>query len=163
MPYWNRRSPRLKEYDYSRNGYYFVTICAYEKRHYFSHIRWDDEQQMQIVQLTDIGRITQKRLLAIPERFHNVKIDKYVIMPNHLHAIIILESPADKSLSEIIGAFKSATSRDCILQYDVYPLFQKSFHEHIIRSQVDYSNIWLYIEANPARWNKDCFFSAELE
>lgn len=162
MEYPIRRSPRLKTYDYSRNGYYFVTICAHEKLQYFSCIEYDAENVFKSNQLTEIGCVIEKHLLLLPKRFPNITIDKYVIMPNHIHAIIAVNLPVSKSLSEIIGSFKSLSARECIEKYQIYPIFQKSFHEHIIRNQRDYSNIWLYIDANPARWHKDCFNDKKL-
>lgn len=154
-----RKRQRLTDYDYSTPGYYFVTICTYQKQHLLSVIKPGDNSGKCENSLTALGEIIQETLDSIPERFSNVKIDKSVVMPNHLHAIIVIEDGGNtKSLSDIVCAFKSLAVNRCRKNGFSYPLFQSSFHDHIIRSQKDYEMIWLYIHSNPLNWQKDCFY-----
>ena len=85
------------------------------------------------------------------------KIDKYVVMPNHIHMIIILEEQ-NHDLNQIIAQYKSGVSRRIRQIKSNMEIWQRSYHDHVIRDQKSYEMIWLYIEANPLNWNKDCFY-----
>lgn len=139
-----RRSPRIPGFDYSSENYYFVTICTYEKKCCF----YGDGI------LNHAGKIAQKCVSEIPEHFPGVKVDKYVVMPNHVHAIVVIEQGCTVTLSTIIGQYKAAVSRSLSCS----PLWQRSFHDHIIRNQISYEKIWNYIDTNPLRWKDDCFY-----
>ena len=86
-----------------------------------------------------------------------VHLDKYVIMPNHVHLILYLEGcseyPNGPSISTVVGQMKQAASK--IMEKDIW---QRSFHDHVIRNEKKYQKIWLYIEDNPRRWKEDCFY-----
>ncbi len=158
----SRKLPRLRNFDYSSNAYYFVTICAYQRRALFSHIFPLSDGLSVQNELTEMGRIAQTQLLELPERFDSIVIDKYVVMPNHIHAIIAIQNGLNGvacSLSDVLCAFKSITTKECRKIGVTGAVFQKSFHDHIIRGENDYSEIWAYIEANPMNWKKDCFFA----
>ncbi len=154
-----RKPTRLKGYDYSQSGYYFVTICTKERKQLLSTIVGRGLAPAEN-QLSPCGKIAKQELLAMEARFPGVKIDKYVIMPNHIHAIIAIKhgtagaSPCP-TLSDIVCAFKSITTR----KSGTGKLFQDSFHDHIIRGEADYQEIWNYIDTNPDKWRTDCFFS----
>jgi len=101
-----------------------------------------------------------QQLLQIPSHFPHVSIDHYVIMPNHIHAILVLDTAActERSrpfptLSTIVGLYKSGVSRTA-----GFPVWQKSFHDHVIRNDADYRMIWNYIETNPVRWTLDKYY-----
>lgn len=114
MDFPKRKRHRLADYDYSSPGYYFVTICTYEKQHLLSVINPGDSPGQWENKLTVLGKIVQETLECIPNHFANVRIDKSVIMPNHLHAIIVLEKEEHRaSLSDIICAFKSLAVMRC--------------------------------------------------
>ena len=139
-----RKSPRIPGFDYSSENYYFVTICTHEKQCCFYSNG----------SLNHCGKTAQRFLSQIPEHFTGVKVDKYVVMPNHMHAIVIIEQDCTVALPTIIGQYKSAVSRHS----SVSPLWQRSFHDHVIRNQISYEKIWNYIDTNPIRWNEDCFY-----
>ena len=141
-----RKSPRLKEYDYSSPGYYFVTICTQDKVCLFGNPG----------QLNSAGVIAEKGILEIEKHFKNVKVDKYVVMPNHVHMILALEK-GSAPVPEIIGQYKSVVTREIHKRQWKGAVWQASFHDHIIRNQTAYEKIWLYIDANPVNWQKDCF------
>ena len=158
-----RKPTRLKNYDYGKNGYYFVTICAHNKKCIFSNVVGQGLAPAEI-QLTDFGAIANKEILDLENRYKNIKIDKYVIMPNHIHAIIVIEnetagaSPCP-TLSDIICSFKSITTHKCHNIKSNQKIWQTSFHDHIIRGEQDYVKIWNYIDTNPQKWKEDCFYT----
>ena len=157
-----RKSTRVPQYNYANNGYYFVTICTHNKNHLFGDVN----------NLNEKGKIVKTELEDISMHFEHVKIDKYVIMPNHLHCIVMigcdrapysnvgegLDPPAVVSLNIIIGLFKSGVSKRIYELYPKIPVWQRSFYEHIIRNEDDYLRIWKYIDENPAKWIEDEYF-----
>ncbi len=157
-----RKPTRLKNYDYSGNGYYFITICAHNRKNIFSNIVGQGLAPAANV-LRPFGEIAEKELLDLENRYENIKIDKYVIMPNHIHVIIIIQnetagaSPCP-TLSDVICTFKSITTRKCHLIKPNQKLWQFSFHDHIIRGENDYREIWNYIDTNPLKWKEDKFY-----
>lgn len=155
-----RKQTRLKEYDYSTPGAYFITICTKDRKNILSNIVRDDTHATKI-SLSKIGEIAKQELLNLETHYPNVKIDKYVIMPNHIHLIIKIDNDlsgghGDPPLQvfDIIGRFKSFTMKKCDIN-----LWQRSFHDHIIRDEEDYLKIWNYIDTNPQKWNEDCFYT----
>ena len=152
----NRKSMRLKNYDYSTPGAYFVTICTKEKRKCLSRIVGQGLAPAES-RLTTRGEIVQKQLMAIENRYPHVRIDKYVIMPNHVHMILEMGEAVGASphptLSKIICTFKSLASRMC-----EEPIWQTSFYDHVIRGDADYQEIWQYIDTNPDKWMQDRFY-----
>lgn len=145
----SRKSPRLKFFDYTAPNYYFVTICTWEKRCLFSQSG---------TELNQFGEIAKRTFENIPQHFPTVKVDKFVVMPNHVHGILILNEQ-NVDLSTVVGQYKSHVTHQIHLIYPGCREWQTSFHDHIIRNQADYERIWNYIEANPARWQGDCFYS----
>jgi len=147
-----RKSIRLQNYDYSQAGYYFVTMCSKDKQKLFGEIiEVASFGQLQI-ELTPLGLLIDDTI-KIASR-GNVKIDKYVIMPNHIHMIVALEQSADErgrsSLQQIIWNIKSYVTKQV-----GGSVWQSRFYEHVIRDKIEYQNIWKYIDENPANWTKD--------
>ena len=187
-----RKHVRLKEYDYSTVGAYFVTICAKNRRSLFSRsvgrglapaenngiLMWDGEEELCEVVYTRCGEIAERELLALEQRYPHVVVDRYVIMPNHIHAIVMLRdaecaqtgglceqgsagaSPRP-TLMDVICSYKSLTVRACKAEGGTGELFQTSFHEHVIRCEKDYDEIVRYITENPMRWRADELYVAE--
>lgn len=148
MPYYSRKSPRIPNYDYSQENYYFITICTKERKCLFGSIHnknW-------------IGRMAEEHILCIPEHFTNVVVDTYVVMPNHVHMILVLKTSGESNTEQIIGQYKSGLSREVRKRFPDIQIWQRSFHDHIIRNQKAYETIWLYIASNPDNWKKDCFY-----
>lgn len=144
-----RKRTRLKEYDYSNNAYYFITICVNDKSEVFGKVENNS------VSLNEYGIIVENKLLDLSERFNSVEIDYYVIMPNHFHCIFILEHESDKSkesISNIIGAFKSITTIELHKNGISKFKWQRSFYDRIIRNENELFNIRKYIDQNPLRW-----------
>ncbi len=139
-----------------------MTICTQNRKQILSHIVGQGLAPAEN-QLSDYGKIAEQQLLDLENRYTCVKIDKYVIMPNHIHAIIIIKnktagaSPCP-TLSDIVCTFKSITTRLCNKEHGTEKIFQSSFHDHIIRNENDYKEIWQYIDTNPLKWEEDCFY-----
>ena len=149
-----RKVIRLRGYDYSLPGNYFVTIVTQDWLCLFGDVM-DGEMQA-----SDAGRMVEKALAQIPEVHANTMVDHLVVMPNHIHFIITLQGGV--WLSEIIRRFKSYTTHLYIegVKNGGWPrfnrkLWQHNYYEHIIRNQHAHDCIAAYIACNPARWSKD--------
>ena len=147
-----RKNPRLKDFDYSSYNYYFVTICIWEKQCIFGMPS----------KLSRYGEIARDCVKEVSQHFPRVVVDKWVVMPNHVHLIVIL--PGDNTtLSTVIGQYKAAVTKKIHSVRPDLRVWQASFHDHVIRNQEDYERIWAYIEANPARWMDDCFYMPQAD
>ena len=168
-----RKSTRLKNFDYSSAGAYVVTICVRDRMQILSEIVRTDltvtDKTISIsvgeglappeftVRLKPCGEIVKEQLQLIETRFPSVTVEDYVIMPDHIHAVIFLHGKAggaspSPTLDDVICAFKSLTSRSCKQKYGIEKMFQRSSAEHIVRDKEDYETRRKYIYENPARW-----------
>jgi REP element-mobilizing transposase RayT len=161
----NRRSTRLKEYDYSQPGGYFITICTKDRHCLFGEI-YDDR-----IVLNHFANIVSQSWAELPDHYANVELDVFVIMPNHIHGIIFLndvgaglkpaptDAPADKphALPEIIRAFKTFSSRQIneLRKTSGISVWQRNYYDHVIRRDESLAKIREYIETNPLRWALD--------
>ena len=162
----HRRSIRVKGYDYSSEGAYYVTIVAYHRDCIFGEIK--DEE----VHLNDFGNIADKCWREIPNHFRNVELGAYVIMPNHMHGIIMIndnrrgtiyraptqeqfQKPVSGSIPTIIRTYKAAVTRRIGREHNATGIWQRNYYEHIVRDEKDLQNKTDYIEANPMLWDKD--------
>lgn len=158
-----RKHPRLKGYDYSKDGVYFVTFCTKDKRCLLSSVGRDDLGAPS-VRLTSYGKIAEQYICSIPTAYDTVEIDKYVIMPNHIHLLLRIgmgsgapgSSRPTQMIPRIVAALKRFTNRDAGVK-----LWQTSFYDHIIRNETDFLRIWTYIDTNPAKWAEDRYYSEE--
>ncbi len=162
-PEIERKKLRLPDYDYTTAGFYYVTLCTQSRLCLFGEI---SEGKMM---LNDFGKILHDALLLLPNRYSNVELDTFVIMPNHLHAIICLfdgtgttQRSSPTSISEIIKNFKTYTTRLYIEGVHKYnwptfekKLWQRSFYEHVIRNDQSLCKIQQYIVNNPLKWELD--------
>lgn len=146
-----RKSPRMKNYDYSSANYYFITICTHEKKCIFYNNG-----------VLNANGITAKVCMQeIADHFCCVRVDKFVIMPNHVHAIIVIEREGEANISSVVGQYKAAVSKRIHEELSNTTVWQRSFHDHIIRNQASYERIWSYIDTNPQLWSKDCFYTEQ--
>jgi REP element-mobilizing transposase RayT len=178
MPFKKYKSLRLKEYDYSQHGAYFVTICVKDRKCLFGEISGDE------MILNEAGKIAQNEIVNIPGHYENVELGEYVVMPNHVHMVIYkydlsgvrqamtpTESeegvgpkvinkattpPKNIRLQDVVGSYKSGASRE-IRKINGYEDFkwQRYFHDHIVRTDRALENISDYIRMNPAKWADD--------
>jgi REP element-mobilizing transposase RayT len=167
----HRRSIRLKGYDYSQSGVYFVTIVVWQREYLFGEIV--DGKMV----LNEFGKIVQRAWFDLPKHYPHVQLGTFCIMPNHVHAVIIfIEStvgaglvgvglrptptepaPTRHPLSEIVRAFKSFSARQIneLRKTQGIPVWQRNYYERIIRNDEEHNRIHLYIDTNPANWTED--------
>jgi REP element-mobilizing transposase RayT len=170
----HRRSVRLKDRDYSAFGAYYITLCTQGKE------CWFGEVASHKVELTDVGEKTKEFLLAVPDHHPQVGLGEFVVMPNHVHSIILFTSrgvqlnaptkphnrpqkdnyfstisPSPKSLGVVVRTYKGAVVNWCRKNDFGYFNWQRGYYEHVIRDEEDFQRIVEYIQNNPARWNLD--------
>lgn len=152
-----RKSPRLKGYDYSQSGAYFVTICTHQRHHIFGTIT------DQIMGMNAAGELAAACWLAIPDHYPDVELDAFVVMPNHIHGILVLAGESSRfttQLGRVVNAYKGAVTarlRDQGLIEGV--IWQTRYHDHIIRDEAGLNHIRTYIEHNSALWSEDSLYS----
>lgn len=169
----HRRSTRLKGYDYALPGAYFVTVCTYERECLLGHI------ESGRVVLSDAGEIAQRCWENTAHHYSFVELDAFVIMPNHVHGVIVITefrrgeassleenaSPLHQrpngtqpgSLSAILQNLKSISTRKTNAARGTpgAPVWQRSFYERVVRHEAELAAIREYILANPAHWDED--------
>jgi REP element-mobilizing transposase RayT len=167
----HRRSIRLKGYDYTQPGGYFVTLVTFQRKCLFGEIA---NQEMQ---LNDCGRALEHCWRAIPEHFPNVELGAHIIMPNHVHGIILLNGrgticlrrgtiyraptmeqfgkPVEGSIPTIVRTFKAAVTRRLGREFNLTSVWQRNYYERVIRDEKEWDRIHRYIESNPAQWESD--------
>ena len=148
MEFQKRKPNRLENFDYSQNGVYFITICAKDRKPILSAVGAN------FVRPTKIGTVVENEINRISSIYDSVSIDKYVIMPNHIHLLIRIENNGRTqfapTISRIIKQFKGSVTKQL-----GESIWQKSFYDHIIRDEYDYLAKWKYIDDNPAKWAED--------
>ena len=160
MEFKRRKQLRLNNYDYSNNGAYFITVCTQGRRNILSRIIVGEGfHPLPIVELTKIGIEIENTINFINDNYRNVFIEKYVIMPNHIHLILYLGyenlgGHGNPPLQKIVGQLKSFTTK----KYGKI-LWQRSYYDHIIRNDMEYAEIWSYIDSNPSKWFEDEYFT----
>ena len=155
-----RKRTRLKEYDYSATGMYFITVCVKNKNHLLGKIVGCGDFDAPQMILSEYGSILDKYVKLMNEKYSHIKIDKYVIMPNHFHLILNITEykKAKNGASKIaapynseISKFVSLLKRYCNREYGEN-IWQSRYYDHVVRNQQDYDEIWEYIENNPAKY-----------
>lgn len=148
-----RKINRLTKYDYSQPGYYFVTICTDNKIEYFGEIKNG------IMVLNSAGNIAKQFWENTPLCYQNTDIDAFIVMPNHVHGIIIIQDRQAKglhySLSQIVGSYKNAVTKSIRAQTNIEFSWQPSFYDHVIRKDESLDKIREYIKNNPLKWELD--------
>jgi REP element-mobilizing transposase RayT len=163
-----RKPNRLAGYDYSQNGAYFITACVKDRR----EILWEPvgariarpQDEFAAPVLSQNGQIVQQAICSIPKIYDCVSLDRYVVMPNHIHILLLINH--DEHIVEGDGrAMRAPTISTVVNQMKGYAtkqigfsIWQKLFHDHIIRNEKEYLQIAEYIENNPQKWEDDCFY-----
>lgn len=164
-----RKKIRLEGYDYSNAGAYFITICTQKGLHLFGEIENDVGQGLCSCRLTTTGEVVVKEWYSLIEKYPNTIFDNFVVMPNHVHAIIVIQlgerqeqssCPTNPTIGDIICTYKSITTKLCNKNDGVTgrKIWHFRFHDHIIRNESEYHKIWRYINENPARWAEDRYY-----
>ena len=154
-----RKQVRIREYDYSQNNVYFITVCTHKRAHLFGEIVEENLRGCP----NNPHIIVEKWLIELENKYKNVMIDKYIIMPDHIH--ILLRQTGDhigSPLPQIVDWFKTMTTNEYIngVKDGLYAPFdkhiwQRNYYEHIVRNQEDYYEIWEYIDGNPQKQESD--------
>ena len=164
MPLPTRKSTRLTGYDYSNAGAYFVTICTAGREEILGCVVGGGVYDAPHTELSDYGKVAEKYLNIMSCSRENVVVDKYAIMPNHIHMIVTIQgdgfpsgtsqapSPTNHILPLFVSLYKRYCHRECGRK-----IFQRSYYDHIIRDEQDYRGIWSYIDENPTKWELDEF------
>ena len=139
-----RQNPRLQNYDYKTANHYFVTVCTHHKQCVFGAAGKPNV----------VGQMAAQGITAIPEHFPEVTVDEYVVMPNHVHVILIFPQGV-KDLSAVVGSYKAYVSKMFHMEHPGVPLWQRSFYDHVIRDEAAYLEIKRYIRENPLKCNLD--------
>lgn len=167
-----KHSYRLSTWDYAWNASYFITICTKNREHFFGEIINEK------MELSPIGTLAKKFWDEITEHFSFLFLDEFIVMPNHVHGIIVIDKPAndapfteilnsmrsdrfqhpgENSISSIIGSYKSAVSKNAhFINKDF--AWQSRFHDHIIRDEDSFKRIKNYIRYNVKNWKEDKFY-----
>ena len=155
----SRKPIRLPEYDYSQTGVYFITICTRDREPILSKIIIRDDGSA-FPCLNPAGHIVEKYMSLLSVKYPTANIDRYIIMPDHVHLLLRLELSHSRvvefspTLGNILGWFKYQTTKEinAITEETGKHIWQRSYYDHIIRNDIDYLNIWQYIDENPLRW-----------
>ena len=158
-----RKINRLKSWNYSNNGGYFITICTDNRKHILSKICVGDG--FPVPQLTKTGQIVDDYIKNINLKYSCVTVSEYMIMPNHIHLLLLIDNNGtgnpSPTVGNIIGWFKYNTTKSVNEEYKSAgnKLWQRSFYDHIIRDEKDYMEKLNYILSNPLKWADDEYYS----
>ncbi len=170
----HRRSIRLKGYDYSQSGTYFITLCSHNREYLFGELVNDE------MALNKLGIIARDEWIKSFQIRPEIIMDKYIVMPNHLHSIVVIRDagdrnrdklnkgnprvaptgPKNKSIGALVAGFKSVATKKIndMRGTPGAPVWQRNYHEHIIRNEESLEKIREYVINNPRNWKKDSLF-----
>ncbi len=169
-----RKKMRLNDYNYSQEGVFFITVCVKDKHEILGKTVGSDDPGAPssddpgapssddpgapYMKLSAYGNIVKKYVEEI-EKHYPISIDKYIIMPNHVHMLIAVLNGAPRSscptmiIPRIVATLKKVTNREI-----GFNIWQTSYYDHVIRNNADYQRVWLYIDENPVKWKEDKYF-----
>ena len=167
-----RKNIRLKDYDYSQPGCYFITICVKDGR----EILWDQYDQTPVtsvmpvgahsvrppmvdIPLSRIGKCIKTAIENIPAIYENIEINNYVIMPNHIHILIVIHEDCGRTMCAPTISRIVKQCKEYVTKQIGYSIWQKSYHDRIIRNEKEYLIKWQYIDENPIKWNEDEYYN----
>ena len=173
----NRKPTRLKDYNYSENGAYFITICTKDMQCILSTIVGDGALDVPLLRLSEYGKTIEDEIIKMNGIYDNLNVSAYVIMPNHIHFLIVINnaqgtsgapsptscvgtsrapSPTNSVVAKYVSTLKRMTNKKCGVD-----LWQRSYYDHIIRNDEDYVMHLQYIDENPKKWllGKDEYYT----
>lgn len=163
-----RKANRLPTYDYAQNGAYFITICTQDRQ----EILWADNdletvedvgahsvRPQRSPHLSQAGKVVEDAILQIHAHYPAVQLEKYAIMPNHVHLLLMIQrEQGGRTLCAPTLSLVIKQMKENVTKHLGHSIWQKSFHDHVIRTQYGFEMIWQYIDTNPQNWHKDCFY-----
>ena len=157
-----RKPNRLKDFDYSQPNAYFITICTKNKEMLFWENVGASIARPEDVRLSKYGKIVVEAIEKLSTIYPVITVDNYVVMPNHIHLLMQIHSDSSgramlaPTISIVIQQMKGYATKKIGRS-----IWQKLFHDHVIRDEKGYLKIWNYIEGNPSKWEEDCFYKKE--
>ena len=160
-----RKNIRLKHYDYSSNGAYFLTICVKDGQNLFGEIAvGGTSPAIVFVKLNAIGDMIKTYIENINTIYNDITVQKYVVMPNHIHMLVTVDCEGGRTMfaptearaptmSRVVKQFKGAITKQM-----GYSIWQRSYYDRVIRTEAEYQYAWQYIDENPAKWEEDRHF-----
>ena len=158
-----RKPNRLPEYDYSTPGAYFITICTKDRKNLFWGNVGASIARPQDVQLSAFGKIVDHAIRQISIHYPAISVDHYVIMPNHIHLLLQIHTNENgramlaPTVSRVVQQLKGSITKQIGSS-----VWQKLYHDHVIRGEQDFRKIWEYIDNNPMQWALDCFYTFDV-
>ena len=158
-----RKPNRLPYFDYSTPGAYFITICTKDRKCIFLENLGASIARPHKPTLSRSGKKVETAIRDITGHYPSITVDHYVVMPNHIHLLLQINTDEDgrpmvaPTISTVVQQLKGVVTKQI-----GQSVWQKLFHDHVIRGEKDYLKIWEYIDTNPARWHEDCFFEEDL-
>lgn len=160
MNYPVRKKNRLTGFDYSSPNAYFITICTHQRKNLFWTAVGATIGRPPDIPLSQYGQAVRSAIEAIPQRYPAYMLEHYVIMPNHIHLLLRIQADENgrpmvaPTVSTVIAQMKGVVTKQIGMN-----IWQKSFHDHIVRTEMDYLDIWKYIDENPLRWTEDALYT----
>ena len=151
-----RKHPRLKGYDYNQKGGYFITFCVKGRHELLGQVVGRGILDAPCMELSEHGINLCNAIDYLNRNNASIAIDKYIVMPNHVHIIVIVRGtsgkprPTNATIPKLISSIKRYTNK-----LAGFNIWQTSYHDHVIRDDADYRRIWQYIDNNPANWDED--------
>lgn len=158
-----RKRNRLTQYDYSAANAYFITICTNHRKNLFWTNAGAVVNSPEDVPLTPYGDAVGRSIHEIPKRYPMISVEKFVIMPNHVHLLLQINTDPDgrpmaaPTVSTVVNQMKGAATKRI-----GFSVWQKGFYDHIIRNDLDYQEVWRYIEGNPGKWSEDSLYTPKM-
>ena len=155
----HRKPNRLRNYDYSSQGVYFITVCTIDRKCILSQIVGGGVLDAPKIQLSEYGKIIENQITVMNSIYNNINVEDFVVMPNHIHMLLVVSgssgtpTPTNSAVPSFISTFK----RFCNKQIGCN-IWQRSYYDHIIRDEEDYINHLRYIDDNPAKWLEDKYY-----
>ena len=149
-----RKRNRIENYDYSQPNIYLITVCTENRQQLFGVVETRDK--VPVTSLSPLGELVKQAILGIESHYPNAFIEAYSILPNHLHLLLRLEetdAPNAPTISRILKKTKEFVTRA-----HGRSIWQRGFHDHVIRSEQEYLNAWNYVTYNPAKWESDEYY-----
>ena len=157
-----RKPTRLPHFDYSQAGMYFITLCIKEKKCKLGVVLdAESEADMPTVVLSTAGKLVQNQIHTMSDFYPHILVDHFIVMPNHVHLLLLVQNtetentPANAAVPGFVSTLKRFTNKQA-----GEDLWQRSYHDHVVRGEQDYLRIWQYIDSNAAKWKADCFYQA---
>ena len=155
-----RKPNRLPSFSYDTPGAYFITVCLKDRKPLLWEAVGASIARPPMPPLSIWGKVVEQAIREIPVHYPAVSLDHYVVMPNHIHLLLQIKTDDDgramlaPTISVVIQQMKGFVTKQL-----GHSIWQKLFHDHIIRDERDYLKIWEYIDGNPSKWEEDCFYT----